>query len=48
MQHTPISASTNAPAYKANYCVNGSLTTAAVRPTPELPFPVVYIPLGAK
>ncbi len=26
----------------------GSRTTAAVRPTPELPFPVVYTPRGAK
>lgn len=48
MQHTPISARTKAPAYKANYCVYGSRTTAAVRPTPELPFPVVYTPRGAK
>lgn len=27
--------------------MKGSLTIAAVRPTPELPFPVVYTPLGA-
>jgi hypothetical protein len=41
MQQTPISANTKAPAYKANYLVFGSMTMAAVNPTPEDPFPVV-------
>lgn len=47
MQHTPISARTNAPAYRNTYLVCGSMVIAAVKPTPELPFPVVYTPLGA-
>ena len=41
IQHTPISAKTKAPASSINYLVNGSCVIAAVRPTPELPFPVV-------
>jgi len=41
IQHIPISANTNAPAYKDIYLVDGSMTIAAVKPTPELPFPVV-------
>lgn len=48
MQHIPISAKTNAPAYNDNYLECGSTTIAAVRPTPELPLPVVYTALGAK
>lgn len=46
MQHIPISAKTKAPPSKLNSLVVGSLKTAAVKPTPLLPFPVVYIPLG--
>ena len=41
MQHTPMSASTKAPASNESYLVLGSVTIAAVRPTPELPLPVV-------
>ena len=41
IQHIPISASTNAPASKESYFVKGSQTMAAVKPTPELPLPVV-------
>lgn len=41
MQQIPISANTKAPASNDNYLVVGSLTIAAVRPTPELPLPVV-------
>ena len=48
MQQIPMSASTKAPAYKDSYFENGSLTIAAVNPTPELPFPVVYTARGAK
>jgi len=36
-----MSANTKAPAYKEISFVIGSHTIAAVRPTPELPFPVV-------
>ena len=46
MQHTPMSANTKAPASRESYLDWGSVTIAAVRPTPELPFPDVYIPLG--
>jgi len=46
MQQTPISAKTNAPPSKHSSFVTGSLITAAVSPTPEDPFPVVYTPLG--
>jgi hypothetical protein len=43
-----MSANTNAPASNEIYFVAGSVTIAAVKPTPELPFPVVYTALGAK
>jgi hypothetical protein len=36
-----MSANTKAPAYKESYFVEGSITIAAVRPTPELPLPDV-------
>ena len=41
IQHIPISANTNAPAYNDIYFEFGSVTIAAVKPTPELPLPVV-------
>jgi len=41
IQHIPISANTRAPAYKDSSLVDGSVTMAAVNPTPELPLPVV-------
>eukprot|EP00733_Pompholyxophrys_punicea_P002157 Pompholyxophrys_punicea_v1_NODE_1490_length_688_cov_3.650869.p2 type:complete len:103 gc:universal NODE_1490_length_688_cov_3.650869:318-626(+) len=41
MQHTPISARTSAPPFNTSSCVVGSRRTAAVRPTPDEPFPVV-------
>jgi hypothetical protein len=41
MQQIPMSASTSAPAYSDSSFVYGSITIAAVSPTPELPFPVV-------
>ena len=47
MQQIPLSAITNAPPDKNISHVCGSIMTEAVKPTPELPFPVVYIPLGA-
>jgi hypothetical protein len=47
MQQTPISANTRAPASKYNYLDIGSTVIAAVKPTPELPFPEVYTPRGA-
>ena len=37
----PMSAKTKAPASNESYLVAGSVTIAAVKPTPELPFPVV-------
>lgn len=43
-----MSARTNAPASRKIYFVFGSLTIAAVRPTPDDPLPVVYTALGAK
>lgn len=46
IQHTPISANTNAPPSNYNSLVTGSLVTEAVRPTPLLPLPVVYTALG--
>ena len=48
MQHTPISAKTKAPPSKTKSLVTGSLTTAAVKPTPDDPLPVVYTPLGER
>lgn len=47
IQHTPMSASTRAPAYRKTSLVKGSIVIAAVSPTPELPLPDVYTPLGA-
>lgn len=41
MQQIPMSAKTRAPASKESSFVIGSVTIAAVKPTPELPFPVV-------
>jgi hypothetical protein len=41
IQQTPMSAITSAPPSKAISPVWGSLRIAAVRPTPELPLPVV-------
>lgn len=38
---------TSAPPSRTNSFVTGSFWTAAVRPTPLLPRPVVYTPLGA-
>jgi hypothetical protein len=37
----PMSANTNAPASREISRVTGCVTIAAVKPTPELPFPVV-------
>jgi len=48
MQQIPMSANISAPAYKDNSFEYGSVTMAAVRPTPELPLPVVYTARGAK
>ena len=42
MQQTPWSARTRAPPSRVISPVTGSFITAAVRPTPELPRPVVY------
>lgn len=47
MHTTPRSASTMAPASNLRSPVSLSLVTAAVRPTPELPRPVVAIASGA-
>ena len=44
MQHTPWSASTSAPPSSVISPVTGSCITAAVRPTPDDPRPVVYWP----
>ena len=44
MQQMPWSASTRAPPSSVISPVTGSFITAAVRPTPELPRPVVYWP----
>ena len=46
MQQTPISASTRAPPSRHSSFDTGSRITAAVSPTPEEPFPVVYTPRG--
>ncbi len=43
-----MSAITKAPPSRAISPVTGSFRIAAVRPTPELPLPVVYTPLGHK
>ena len=47
IQQIPISAKTNAPASRLTYLVAGSILMQAVRPTSELPLPLVYTPLGA-
>ena len=47
IQQMPLSASTRAPPSSTISSVTGSFMTAAVRPTPELPRPVVYTPRGA-
>jgi len=44
----PVSAKTKAPPSRTTSFETGSLRTAAVKPTPEEPLPVVYTPLGAK
>ena len=44
MQQTPRSANTSAPPSSIISPVTGSFITAAVRPTPEEPLPVVYWP----
>lgn len=44
MQQTPRSASTSAPPSNVISPVSGSRITAAVRPTPDDPRPVVYWP----
>lgn len=44
MQHTPRSARTKAPPSRVISPVRGSRITAAVRPTPDEPRPVVYWP----
>ena len=41
MQQTPISARTNAPPSRQSSFETGSLITAAVKPTPDEPLPVV-------
>lgn len=47
MQTTPLSAKTIAPASSRRSPVSWSLVTAAVKPTPLEPRPVVAIALGA-
>ena len=47
IKHTPRSAKTNAPPSNTHSRVIGSLCTAAVKPTAEAPFPVVYTHLFA-
>lgn len=47
MQTTPLSASTIAPASRRRSLVSGSTVTAAVRPTPVDPRPVVEMASGA-
>lgn len=41
MQQIPVSANTSAPPSRTTSPVLGSFITAAVRPTPDEPFPVV-------
>jgi hypothetical protein len=48
IQQMPVSAKTKAPPSRTTSFETGSLRTAAVKPTPEEPLPVVYTPLGAK
>ncbi len=47
MQQMPLSERTKAPLSSTSSLVSGSLVMYTVRPTAELPFPEVYIPLGA-
>ena len=47
IQQIPLSANTSAPPSKIISSVTGSLKTAAVKPTPDEPLPVVYTDLGA-
>ena len=47
IQTIPLSASTIAPASKFLYPVSLSTMTAAVKPTPVVPLPVVFIAKGA-
>jgi len=47
MQQIPLSERTNAPLSNTISLVSGSFVMYTVRPTAELPFPEVYIPLGA-
>ena len=47
MQQMPLSASTSAPPSRTISPVTVSRCTEAVKPTPELPRPVVYTPRGA-
>jgi hypothetical protein len=46
MQQMPLSAITSAPPSSTISLVVGSFITAAVRPTPEEPLPVVYTARG--
>mmetsp|Transcript_6381 Transcript_6381/g.13925 ORF Transcript_6381/g.13925 Transcript_6381/m.13925 type:complete len:253 (-) Transcript_6381:1012-1770(-) len=48
MQQMPMSASTSAPPSRTKSPVTVSRTTAAVRPTPDEPLPVVYTERGAR
>lgn len=47
IQQIPLSDSTKAPDSKTVSLVSGSFVIYTVKPTAELPFPDVYIPLGA-
>ena len=46
IQQIPLSAKTKAPPSNVIWPVESSLVIAAVKPAPEEPLPVVYIPLG--
>ena len=46
IQQIPLSAKTNAPPSNTISLVSGSLVIVAVKPAPDEPLPVVYIPLG--
>lgn len=46
MQHTPLSAKTNAPASRANSLVRSSRTAAHVNPADVVPTPVVMTDRG--
>lgn len=47
MQQSPLFASTSAPASRLQPWRNSSLTTAALSPAPDAPFPVTYLAFGA-